>query len=170
MLGFCAARDFLMPPGMKHLQRRPHRDAGFTAIELVVVLMLMGIVGALAQPSMGAYLARAKTERALDRMTGDLAMARMLAVRSGERVVFEVTGPDSYRLWAESTPDETVRQVSLATDYAGVQLQAPTGDGRLVFNARGLLLTPGTGNLIATQGAAADTLKITAAGRVYRAY
>jgi prepilin-type N-terminal cleavage/methylation domain-containing protein len=155
---------------MTHLLRRSRSDAGFTAVELVVVIVLIGIVGALAQPAMGAYIGRNKTQRALDRMAGDIAMARMQAVRSGERIVFEVTGPDSYRLWAESTPAQTIRQVSLASDYAGVQVQAPTVNGQLVFNARGLLVTAGTGNLVATLGSAVDTVKITATGMVYRAY
>jgi prepilin-type N-terminal cleavage/methylation domain-containing protein len=160
-----------MPPDMKTTHGRLRRDAGFSLIEIVVVLAMMGIVAALAQPSLDAYVNRSKTRRALDRMSGDIAMARILAVRSGDRAVLEVSGPDSYRVWVESVPVDTIRVVSLADDYAGVQLQAPTADGRLVFNGRGLLVTPGTGLMIARLGGGvADTLKITAAGRVYRAY
>jgi type IV pilus assembly protein PilA len=149
---------------------RSRRDGGFSLIEIVVVLALMGIVAALAQPAMGEYVNRGKTRRALDRLSGDIAMTRMLAVRSGDRAVLEVSGTDSYRIWVESVPVDTLREVSLATDCAGVELLAPTADGRLVFNGRGLLITPGTGAVIARMGGSADTLKITAAGRVYRAY
>lgn len=138
--------------------------------ELLVVIALIGITAAFAQPAMSAYVGRAKTRRALDRLTGDIAMARMLAVRSGTRAVVEIDGPDSYRIWMEGSPTETIRRVSLAQDYAGVSLQAATSDSRLVFNARGLLLDPGTGILVARLGAAEDTLRLTAAGRVYRAY
>lgn len=155
---------------MNHTHGRHRSDAGFTAIELVVVLVLMGIVAALAQPAMGGYVNRNKTRRALDRVAGDVAMARMLAIRSGNRAVVEVTGADSYRIWVEGSPADTVRRVSLASDYAGIALQAPTANGRLVFNSRGLLLTPGTGVLTARVGGLTDTLRITAAGRVYRAY
>ena len=142
-------------------------------IELLVVLTLMGIVAALAQPSMSEYVNRGKTRRALDRVTSDILMTRMLAVRSGDRAVLELSGPDSYRIWVESVPVDTLREVSLAGDHAGVQLVGPTADGRLVFNGRGLLVNPGadfTGLLIARFGARADTLKITTAGRTYRAY
>ena len=150
---------------------RYRKDGGFTVIELVVVLMLMGIVAALAQPSMSEYVNRSKTRRALDRVTGEILSARMLAVRSGERAVLELSGPDRYRLWVEGTPVDTIRNVSLAADYPGVTLEAPgfTG-GRLVFNGRGLLVDPGSGLVIARMGRRADTLKITAAGRIYRAY
>ena len=155
---------------MNHTHGRHRSDAGFTVIELVVVLVLMGIVTALAQPAMGGYVNRNKTRRALDQVAGDVAMARMLAIRSGNRAVVEVTGGDSYRIWVEGSPADTVRRVSLANDYAGIALQAPTANGRLVFNSRGLLLTPGTGVLTARIGGLTDTLRITAAGRVYRAY
>ena len=155
---------------MKTTQRRFRRDAGFSMIEILVVLAMMGIVAALAQPSLDSYVNRSKTRRALDRLTGDLAMARMLAVRSGDRAVLEISGGDSYRIWVESVPVDTIREVSLAQDYAGVEIVPPTSDGRLVFNGRGLLLDPGTGRVVARIAGGADTLKITAAGRVYRAY
>lgn len=152
---------------MTKLHRTPRNDAGYTLIELLVVLTLAAIVAALAQPAMGGYIGQQKTRRALDQLSGDIAMARIMAVRSGDRTVLEVTDPSSYRIWVESSPADTVRRVSLATDYAGVQLQAP--QGRLEFNARGLLLT-GAGSLIASLGSAVDTVNITSAGRVYRAY
>lgn len=155
---------------MKTTHGRYRRDAGFSMIELVVVLTLMGIVAALAQPSMSEYVNRAKTRRALDRITGDVLMARMLAVRSGDRTVLEISGPDRYRIWVEGASVDTVRDVSLGLDYPGVRVQAPTANGRLVFNGRGLLVDPGTGLVIARHGTRADTLKITAAGRIYRAY
>lgn len=155
---------------MKNSLGRHRSDAGFTLIELLVVLVLMGIIGALAQPAMAGYVNRTKTRRALDRVTADIALTRTLAIRSGSRAVLELYGPDSYRVWVESTPADTVRRVSLGADYVGVQLQAPTADGRLVFNSRGVLLSQVTGGLTARLGAVADTLKITTAGRVYRAY
>lgn len=148
---------------------RLRHDAGFTLIEILVVLSLMAITAALAQPSLRAYVEESKTQRALDRLTGDIALARMLAVRSGDRTVIEVSGGDRYRIWVESVPVDTIREVSLAQDYAGVQLLAPP-DGRLTFNGRGLLVAPASGVVIARLGVRADTLTITAAGRVYRAY
>ena len=155
---------------MTHSHGRHRSVAGFTAIELIVVLTLMAIVAALAAPAMGAYTNRQKTRRALDRLTADIALARMLAVRSGNRAVVEVTAPDSYRIWVEGTPVDTVRSVSLASDYAGVVLQASMPGGRLVFNSRGLLLTSATSVVTARHGTATDTLRITTAGRVYRVY
>lgn len=150
---------------------RYRRDAGFSLIEILTVLVLMGITAALAQPSLEGYVNQNKTRRALDRVTGDIAMTRMLAVRSGDRAVLEVTGGNSYRIWVESVPVDTMKVVALAPDYPGVQVQTPTPDGRLVFNGRGLLVAPASGGMIiARMGPRADTLKITAAGRVYREY
>src|SRR5690606_25146940 len=62
---------------MKSTLARVRNNGGFTLIELIVVLMLMGIVAALAEPSMTEYLNRSRTRRALDRITGDILMTRM---------------------------------------------------------------------------------------------
>ena len=139
-------------------------------IEIVVVLTLIAIVAALAQPALGVHANRTMVRQALDRMSSDIALARMTAVRSGNRTVLETTGANSYRIRVEGTVPDTLRVVSFAEEYAGVTIQAPTADGRLVFNSRGLLLTPGTGLLIALNSVGADTVRITAAGRIYRAY
>lgn len=155
---------------MKLTHGSHRRDAGFSAIEIVVVLTLVALVAALAQPRMNVHTNRVKVRQALDRVTSDIALARMTAVRSGNRTVLEMTGPSSYRIRVEGANPDTLRVVSFAEEYAGVTLQAPTGDGRLVFNSRGLLLTPGTGLLVAQNAAGADTIRITAAGRIYRAY
>jgi hypothetical protein len=63
-----------------------------------------------------------------------------------------------------------IRQVDLAQDYRGVTVAAPTADGRLVFDSRGLLVSPTSGPLMVRAQGQADSALVTAGGRVYRDY
>lgn len=44
--------------------RRPHRQGGFTLLELLVVLGILGLIAAIAVPNVLGYLGRAKTDTA----------------------------------------------------------------------------------------------------------
>jgi len=144
--------------------------AGHSLIELVTVLVLITVIVSLAAPSMGAYMGRFRTQRALDRVVGDLAYARILAVRSGARVVFQLQGGSSYTVQVQSTPPRTAQSVSIAKDFPGVVVTSSVANSRFEFDSRGLLVNVGAGTIVATRGAVVDSLVLTAAGRVYRAY
>lgn len=143
--------------------------AGHTLIELLTVLVLLMVLVSIAAPSMRGQIAQNKTRRALDRVAADIAYARMAAVRNGTSTVVQFSGA-SYTVEVQSSPVRVVRSVELTRDYPGISLSPPTGDGRLVFNSRGLLVSSTPGPIVAAQGSASDTAVITAAGRVYRAY
>lgn len=143
--------------------------SGHTLIELLTVLAIVALVVSLASPSMKGYMERNRARRALDRIANDISYARVLAVRSGSRVVLEFHGT-SYDL--TQTGDSTVelRNVSLTEEYPGVTIVAPTADSRLEFDSRGMLRSTLTGSLIARSGSASDSASISVAGRVYRDY
>lgn len=144
--------------------RRP--TAGFTVIELVTVLVLLGILASIAGPAMGGYVGRNKTRSALDRISSDVSYARILAIREGQRMSVVFTGGGGYLLRVEDTA-EVLKTVDLADDYPGVAVSAPAGS--LTFDSRGLLRV-GSGDLIVAMDGMADTMHVSAAGRVYRGY
>src|SRR6185436_19007970 len=66
-------------------------DGGFTLVELVVVLCIMGVVAAIAAPRYGAAIARQRVDGAANRIASDLAYARSVArmTSSSVNVVFD---------------------------------------------------------------------------------
>lgn len=134
------------------------------------MLVLILLIASLAAPSMNSYLGHTKTRRALDRVTNDIALARMSAVRGGTRSVVAFTAGGSYTITLEGASPSVIRQVNLAQEYGGVTIASPTSDGRLVFDSRGLLVSTMTGPLLVRAHGQADSALITAGGRVYRDY
>lgn len=151
----------------------PHRlrnRNGHTLIELLTVLAVIAVMVSLASPSMKAYMQRNRVRRALDRITSDISYARILAVRSGSRVVLRFSSGTSYELVQEGATPTTLRSVSLASEYPGVTITPPTTDSQLEFDSRGMLRSTPSGAMIARSGSMADSASITLAGGVYREY
>lgn len=143
--------------------------AGHTLIELLTVLVLVFVIASLAAPSMSDYLAKSRTRRALDRIANDIAFARMLAVREGTASAIDFS-TGGYTVIVQTTPPETVRTVNLAADYPGITVTPPTTDGQLLFDSRGLIVSPQIGPIVAAHGELVDSAIVTASGRVYRDY
>ena len=154
---------------MSPIRTTAGRD-GYTLIELLTVLVLILLIASLAAPSMNSYLGHTKTRRALDRISNDIALARMAAVRGGSRAVIDFTAGTSYTITLQGPPARVIRQVNLGQEYGGVTVAAPSADGRLVFDSRGLLVTTTAGPLKVRAQGQADSALVTAGGRVYRDY
>lgn len=152
--------------------RTPRSDrSGYTMIEMLTVLVLVGIIASIAAPSMNSYVGHTKARRALDRVANDIAYARVAAVREGRQatVDFGASGSTSYTILLEGRADP-IRTVRLGEDYPGVTVTPPTADRTLTFDSRGLLLTSDPGAIVVSAAGQADSALITTAGRVYRDY
>jgi type II secretion system protein H len=139
--------------------------AGFTFIELMVVLVVMGIMASIAAPRMNAYVERQKTRRALDTIANDLAHARILAIREGERVTLIRHASDHYSVGRQGATNR--KEVRLGQTYGGVSFALPADS--VVFDSRGLVRM-GTGDVSVTINGKTDQLNLSPTGRVYRAY
>jgi hypothetical protein len=73
--------------------------AGFTLLELVLILSIAGIVGALVAPPIGELRARQEARNARDAYVWLAQRARLHAVERGTTVVLELD-PASGRAWA----------------------------------------------------------------------
>lgn len=78
----------------------PHRRArfsqhGFTLIEMMVVVVIMGTLAALAAPSVSRYMHRAKGQSAAQSVANTLRMAQNQAVSRGEVILAEVSVGDT---------------------------------------------------------------------------
>lgn len=128
------------------------RSAGFTLIELVVVLSVSAIVVTMGTLAFSGYFQRDSARRAAQVFAQDLIAARGFAIRSQEPVVirfyettrwYEVTGQGSATEIARrrfgANGDITLGSVTLDT----------AGDS-LVFDARGMADMSGAGGALGT--------------------
>lgn len=146
---------------------------GFTLLELLIVLVIVGTLASLVAPTFDRAISSLRARSALDRLVSEVYSVRMLAVERGAPV----------RLVLRRAPDGCTR--SLHTIVAGPGSDEPlsntvpldsrgfclthTGDSVLVFNSRGMLRPPAR-SFIVQHGSSADTALISIAGRIRRSY
>jgi prepilin-type N-terminal cleavage/methylation domain-containing protein len=150
---------------------RATRLAGFSLLEILLVLVLAGILTAIAVPPLSTYLQRVRMRSVLDRFTTDLYHARMIAARSGERIHFRLEpGHDGCVLGYEvrrAESGEILRRVDLG-DTPSVCLTI-SGNNTLSINSRGMPV--GAARTVrVTGGSLGDSLRISIVGRVNRLY
>jgi len=166
--------------------RRARRTAGFTLIEMLLVLSLLAILLALAVPAFGSALRSRRLDAAADALAGDIRLARSTATRLSRPVDICAhdgagrcaTPADWSRGWLVFI-DRTADHRPGPGDALVVQRGAPTGvvvrlrngarADRLSFRPNGMLAS-GVGGSLLLQAAGAPqdtrTLTLNAIGRV----
>ena len=148
----------------------PHRRAGFTMLELVTVLTLIGILAAMAAPRIEGFVNVTRARAATDRVVNDLMLTRMTAIREGRSTRFATMGDSVYRVVVmnpDGTEADETKRVNLFADYSGFEL-SPSG-AVITFDSRGML-TGGSNTITVTRGDWSTSLQVTGVGRVLRDY
>lgn len=154
--------------------------SGFSLIELVTVLVLVGVLASLAAPAFDQAVARMRTRSAISRFAGDVYHARILALRSGRSVVLRFPGAarcaaggtnrygtDHYVLVVKDTPEREVKRVALEGGQLCLEMNQSDS---IRFDSRGLLRGLGNRSVVARRGSVRDSLTISRAGRVLRRF
>ncbi len=143
---------------------------GFTLIEILVVLSLVGLGLTYAALSFGGYFQRVAAERAAQVFAQDLLMARNWATRGREPVVIRFF--ESGR-WYEVEEQSTATELTLRRfgANADIDLSAVTLDfvgDSVVFDSRGFADLAGAGGPLGTatfsSGAATYTVSFNSMG------
>jgi type II secretion system protein H len=74
------------------MERRWRATRGYTLLELLVVMMIIGLLAALASVRMGPALNRARVRGAASVLAGDLQYAQVLAARNRVPMLVSVDG------------------------------------------------------------------------------
>jgi prepilin-type N-terminal cleavage/methylation domain-containing protein len=149
---------------------------GFTVIESVMVLSIIGIVAATGGPTISSALQRRTTDSAADQFALTHALTRSTALRYG-RVAQLHIDPAEQRFWVDV--DTSANGVGQRATIANVRYVSDAGlhmtsdRALLCFDATGIASTQGScesgdANVIFSDGVVADTVATTILGRALR--
>jgi Tfp pilus assembly protein FimT len=147
----------------------------------MTVVVLVGIVSALAVPAWNRVLADMRRRSATNLVVNDIFYTRMLAVRSGRSAVMRFDGggrcpmgagarvvSEGYRVVISGPVEHEVKAVSLRATLGKVCLQTNNSDS-IAFDSRGLLIPFANRTLWLDGGTGVnDTVSISVVGRVLR--
>jgi prepilin-type N-terminal cleavage/methylation domain-containing protein len=132
------------------------KNDGFSIIELLVVLLILGALLSIAGLQMNTWIVRSQVEEQIKRMHADFMNARMRAMdRNRVHFVKLNVASKQYEIWEDTnpapdgdgglqtagTPDTRVSAVTLNNDY---QATLSLGVTTFSFDARGLVSNVGT--------------------------
>ncbi|HYD54956.1 MAG TPA: type II secretion system protein, partial [Gemmatimonadaceae bacterium] len=145
---------------------------GFTLLELILVIALMGIITAFAVPRVRTGTDRANLSAARDHITVNMSSARRLALSRSALTRVELVGDSILRVrmqlpsgWQQIMPD-----VNVKATYRSTMLLDNTAGGAIEFDKRGLLRGNGASRkfLITNIDGGRDSVCVTGAGLVMR--
>ena len=149
------------------------RGDGFTLIEMLIVITVMGTLVAILLPSMATAFRQRATRGAVDRLAMTHALTRATAIRSGRVAELHIDAANT-RFWVEvDTSGTGIRDtVGLMTDLAG-QVTMTSTRSLLCFDSRGLTTTrnaceAGDAFVEFSLEGRTDTLQTTVLGKVLR--
>lgn len=156
------------------IPNRPNlRRNGYTVLELVIILTIVGVITAIVGPSLSAAFEQRSTQGAVDRLMTAHALTRATATRFG-RVAELHIDTANVRFWIEIDTSGTgiMDTVGLVHDLAE-QVTMRSDRSLLCFDSRGLMTTRNTcesGDALVqfSFGGNTDTFQTTVWGQVVR--
>ena len=144
---------------------------GFTAIEMMIVVVLVGVLSAIALPYLRTGPAKSGVRGALSAITSLHAIARNAAIARGRTaiLVIKATAPATVLVVVRRPGSSVVDTVGAVENlFARFSVALTTTSDSVAFTPRGIGISTSNTTVIVTRSSVADTLTISGAGRVLR--
>lgn len=126
---------------------RIQRGNGFTLVELMIVIAVMGIMTAIAIPSYQTFMAQRRLNGAAREVMSDLMAARMKSITKNNRFRLIVVDTAQYQILDDANNNnavdagEAIQAKNIQTNYYDVTLSKTANP---IFNPRGTATLGGT--------------------------
>jgi type II secretion system protein H len=148
------------------------KDKGFTLLEMLVVVAIIGIVSAIAVPNMFSFAAGMRLRSASRDLYSNFQMTRIKAIRLNTRLAIRFTtsgyqvencGVDNNCTATTTTDNTTIKTVNMSQEYPGVSITGKTST-LVEFNSEGTS-TAGTTTLTNSKGTS-SVVTVALSGRI----
>jgi len=144
---------------------------GFSLIEMLIVMILIGILTAVALPYLRTGPSKSSVRGANSAIASYHAIARNAAIARGRMavLVIKAAAPAMVLVVVRRPGSSAVDTVgAVANLYSTFSVALTTTSDSVIFTPRGIGISTSTTTVISTRGGVADTLTISAAGRLIR--
>jgi type II secretion system protein H len=121
---------------MSYLRHPTDRRAGFTIIELIVVVAIVAVLAGVAVPSLGERSVETSLERAADELITFREYARTLAMQRGTLAAMHM---DGVRIWYVVEGEQVGHDRYLSTE----EIEFDNAPAAFCFDARGIAASGG---------------------------
>jgi prepilin-type N-terminal cleavage/methylation domain-containing protein len=144
---------------------------GFTAIEMIIVVVLVGVLSAIALPFLRTGPAKSGVRGAIGAIASLHAIARNTAISRGRTavLVMHAAAPATVLVVVRRPGSSVVDTVGAVENlYTRFAVELATTSDSVAFTPRGIGISTSNTTVIVTRSGVADTLTISGAGRVLR--